>query len=123
MPLYAHPGGCNQCHTVGDEWTLTAPILELCATADCHPPLVEPPERVHGPAAIVNCTVCHLPHTALHPHLLVRAEPALCDYCHDRLITCPAGKPTHTPRDPACTSCHGAHGGEGWFLLRSDRDE
>jgi predicted CXXCH cytochrome family protein len=119
-PLHAHIGGCSLCHIVNEEWPLATSKFELCATPDCHAALKDAPEQQHGPFGIHDCTICHRPHTSEHEHLLVRPHPDLCTYCHDKLMTCPAASPSFAPADPACTVCHGAHGGERPFLLRPE---
>ena len=123
MPLFAHPGGCNQCHVVGGIWALKTPLFQLCSTADCHESLIQPSDRPHGPFAIQDCTICHRFHSSENRHILVRAQPALCAHCHEKLITCPAGAPDFAFSDPPCTSCHGGHGGEGRFLIRAGAKE
>ena len=122
-PLFAHPGGCNQCHVVGGIWALKTPLFQLCSTADCHEPLVQPNDRSHGPFAIQDCTICHRTHASENRHLLVKAQPALCAHCHEKLVTCPAAAPAFAFPDPPCTSCHGGHGGEGRFLIRPEAKE
>jgi predicted CXXCH cytochrome family protein len=119
-PLYAHPGGCSQCHTIGGEWKLLGPELTLCGTEECHSLLESPPQQQHGAFAIRDCLVCHEPHSSPYPHLLSRTEPDLCTRCHSELLTCPARGDILTMGDPPCTSCHGPHGGKGRFILRGE---
>ena len=119
MPLFAHPGGCRQCHTtlVGNNLPTAPAERGVCATSGCHTPFVEKHEFVHGPVALGDCTTCHVPHSSDQSHLLAMAEARLCGGCHTALLTCPS---TSAAEGRSCATCHNAHGGESHYLLRSD---
>ena len=120
MPLFAHPGGCRQCHDgLVQNVPAAAPPEKVCSTPACHASFREVPRYVHGPVALADCSICHAPHTSTERRLLTLPEPELCGFCHPRLLSCPAAD-----RSPAdCTSCHDAHGGEVPHLLRPRVEE
>jgi predicted CXXCH cytochrome family protein len=116
-PLHAHPGDCRQCHASVTGGLPTAPPPSgLCATSGCHKILEPAPRLVHGPVAVGDCRVCHVPHSSVEPHLLAAPAPRLCSTCHEKLYTCPAAGEMATSR---CDSCHEPHGG-GPSLVRTD---
>ncbi len=115
MPLFAHPGGCRQCHDgLVQNVPAAAPPEKVCSTPACHASFRAVPRYVHGPVALADCSICHTPHTSTERRLLTLPEAELCGFCHPRLLSCPAAD--GTPAD--CTSCHDAHGGEVPHLLK-----
>ena len=108
-PLHAHPGDCRQCHDSLIGGVATAPPPpERCSASGCHRILEPAPRFVHGPVAVGDCRVCHVPHSSVEPSLLAAPAPRLCSGCHDRLYTCPAAGELSTA---ACVACHEPHGG------------
>ena len=120
MPLFAHPGGCRQCHDgLIQNVPAAAPPEKVCSTPACHTSFREVPRYVHGPVALEDCSVCHTPHTSTEPHLLTLPEAELCGFCHDRLLQCPAVDGSLA----GCSSCHSAHGGGAPHLLTPRADD
>jgi DmsE family decaheme c-type cytochrome len=77
---------CSSCHQVHSSMAaklLIKPTLnETCYT--CHAEKRGPFLWEHAPVA-ENCTNCHAPHGSIHPTLLVKRAPLLCQQCHSRL--------------------------------------
>ena len=115
MPLFAHPGGCRQCHDgLVRNVPAAAPPEKVCSTSACHASFRAVPRYVHGPVALADCSICHTSHTSTERRLLTLPEAELCGFCHPRLLSCPAADGTSAD----CTSCHDAHGGESPHLLK-----
>lgn len=115
-PLWAHPGGCAQCHEIAsEEFELRAEPRELCSMEGCHESFEEEPPYLHGPVAVGECLPCHRPHSSAMYGLLTSADPDLCSSCHARLLTCPVAELFESTR---CASCHEPHGGEDLRMLR-----
>ena len=75
--------GCSDCHSPHGSATstlLARPTLnETCYT--CHAEKRGPFLWEHAPAA-EDCTLCHTPHGSIHPALLKKRPPLLCQQCH-----------------------------------------
>ena len=73
---------CADCH---DPHTAEAGLARMPvgneACTECHADLRGPFLWEHPPAA-EDCGICHLPHGANQPALLVRRPPQLCQGCH-----------------------------------------
>ena len=118
MPLFAHAGGCRQCHaSLQNGLPVAAPKEKVCSTAGCHPSFREVQPFLHGPVALGQCQTCHTAHSSAHAHLLILPEKRLCDSCHARLFSCPS---TDRFQNATCTTCHNAHGGKSYYLLRPE---
>jgi predicted CXXCH cytochrome family protein len=78
---------------------------------------------VHGPVALGECGLCHLPHRSLIAGLLTKPVPDLCLSCHlvlgipDR----PYHRPAATGQIRACTDCHDPHMAGNRLLLSDAR--
>jgi len=108
--------GCTDCHnTHGSAGTtlLQRPTLnETCYT--CHADKRGPFLWEHAPAS-EDCTLCHTPHGSIHPALLTKRPPLLCQQCHSQdghpaASRTPAGLPDGSPSAfllaGSCTNCH-----------------
>lgn len=87
MP-YSHPvreGGmsCRDCHqshgSAGPAQLSAFSVTEGCTA--CHAEKRGPFLWEHPPVS-EDCTLCHDPHGAIHPGMLTRRQPQLCQSCH-----------------------------------------
>lgn len=87
-----------------------------CLSEGCHGQLVDRP-RVHKPAAVQACQLCHTQEGEPKEHrfTFARKEKELCALCHS------TARPRTLQHEPfaesTCTECHDAHGGAGEHLL------
>jgi DmsE family decaheme c-type cytochrome len=107
---------CSQCHNTHSAVTaslLARPTLNQTCYG-CHPEKRGPFLWEHAPVA-EDCALCHAPHGSIHPALLVKRPPWLCQTCHSQtghpsVAQTPAGLPSGTPSGfllaGACTNCH-----------------
>jgi len=108
--------GCSDCHALHGSATslmLNRPTVnETCYT--CHAEKRGPFLWEHAPAA-EDCTLCHTPHGSIHPALLTKRPPLLCQQCHSQfghpsvsLTTAglPGGTPSGLLLAGSCTNCH-----------------
>lgn len=118
---YNHPVrfgqlGCTDCHAVHGSATstlLSRPTLnETCYT--CHADKRGPFLWEHPPAS-EDCTLCHTPHGSIHPALLTKRPPLLCQQCHSQIghpsaswttAGLPSGNPSGFLLAGSCTNCH-----------------
>lgn len=123
---------CTDCHnphgTMTDKLVSSTSKNDLCYT--CHTEKRGPLLWTHAPVA-EDCTLCHSPHGSLHPALLKKRPPLLCQSCHaaanhpgvahtaDGL---PAGTPDRFLLGRSCLNCHsqvhGSNHPSGVKLLR-----
>jgi DmsE family decaheme c-type cytochrome len=107
---------CSDCHAVHGSSTsslLVRPTLnETCYT--CHADKRGPFLWEHAPAS-EDCALCHTPHGSIHPALLTKRAPLLCQQCHSQaghpsLPQTGAGLPGASPSSRllagSCTNCH-----------------
>ena len=118
---------CSDCHTVHEavheaisESLLKKPTLnQMCYT--CHAEKRGPLLWEHAPVT-EDCSLCHNPHGSIHPTLLNKRAPLLCQQCHsqsahpsddytpDGLPTGADGLPTGTASKfllaGSCLNCH-----------------
>ncbi len=108
---------------------LLKPTLnETCYT--CHAEKRGPFLWEHAPVA-ENCTNCHTPHGSIHPTLLVKRAPLLCQQCHSQSghpsvartgAGLPGGSPSGFLLAGACINCHsqvhGSNDPSGVKLMR-----
>jgi DmsE family decaheme c-type cytochrome len=108
--------GCSDCHAVhggGTSTLLLRPTLnETCYT--CHADKRGPFLWEHAPAS-EDCTLCHTPHGSIHPALLKKRPPLLCQQCHSQMghpsvarttQGLPSGNPSGFLLAGSCTNCH-----------------
>jgi DmsE family decaheme c-type cytochrome len=107
---------CNSCHQVHGATTaklLIKPTLnETCYT--CHAEKRGPFLWEHAPAA-EDCSTCHVPHGSIHPTLLTKRAPLLCQQCHSQAghpsvaytgSGLPGGSPSPFVLAGSCMNCH-----------------
>ena len=112
---------CTDCHkphgSSSEGLLIRSNLNETCF--ECHAEKRGPMVWEHAPV-VEDCSNCHDPHGAVHPSMLTRRPPMLCQSCHT-----PAGHPSvpYDSNDLAsgsaspfllagnCLSCHGqVHG-------------
>lgn len=123
---------CTDCHNphgaMTDNLVNATYKNELCTK--CHAEKRGPLLWPHAPVA-EDCTLCHAPHGSLHPMLLKKRSPLLCQSCHapsghpstaytaDGL---PSGTPNRFLLGKSCLNCHtqvhGSNHPSGVKLLR-----
>ncbi len=122
MQLSAHPirqaqMTCSDCHDVhggmaADALLKRATLNETCY--GCHAEKRGPFLWEHAPAS-EDCSSCHQPHGSMHPALLTRSKPLLCQSCHSQadhpsIAYTPDGLPSGTPNAfllmNSCSNCH-----------------
>ena len=115
-PVRSAQLGCSDCHAVhggGTSTLLIRPTLnETCYT--CHAEKRGPFLWEHAPAS-EDCTLCHTPHGSIHPALLTKRPPLLCQQCHSQfghpsVSFTTQGLAGATPSpfllSGSCTNCH-----------------
>ena len=89
-PLREHKMSCSDCHGPhggpGDAGLKTFSVNEGCYS--CHAEKRGPFLWEHAPVS-ENCVLCHSAHGSVHPGMLDRRQPHLCQSCHEP--TGPAG--------------------------------
>ena len=93
-----------------------------CLTAQCHPGKTDL-KYMHGPAAVGDCTACHMPHDSDNKALLVKKGNDLCFTCHDAVRDETKKKVVHDALEEGCTTCHNPHGSSFKKLLSAERDK
>lgn len=113
--------GCHDPHASAHASLLRASGSDLCL--GCHEELAEQIETaaaVHDPAED-DCTDCHAPHSSSTPGLLLAdSVEALCDECHDDVVSVARGAPVgHDAvlEGDQCLSCHSPHAADHDPLL------
>lgn len=107
---------CSECHnthgTVGEGLLSKPTINQTCYT--CHAEKRGPFLWEHAPVA-EECTLCHTPHGSVHPALLVKRPPLLCQQCHSQAghpsvahtgTGLPGGSPSGFLLAGSCLNCH-----------------
>lgn len=107
---------CSDCHTLhgaGTSTLLKRPTLnETCYS--CHAEKRGPFLWEHAPAS-EDCSLCHTPHGSIHPALLKKRPPLLCQQCHSQFghpsvsltgSSLPGGAPSAFLLAGSCTNCH-----------------
>ena len=104
---------CHSSHGAGTSTLLKKPTLnETCYT--CHADKRGPFLWEHEPAS-EDCSLCHTPHGSIHPALLTKRPPLLCQQCHSQVghpsvAQTPAGLPDGTASGfllaGSCMNCH-----------------
>ncbi len=118
---YAHPirqgiMNCTHCHnphhSVNDASLKRNNVVELCWS--CHSELRGPYLWEHAPVA-EDCSLCHYAHGSIHPAMLNKRPPLLCQSCHSKqghpsLSLRPGDLPGGTPSaflvNGSCLNCH-----------------
>lgn len=104
---------CHDSHGSGTSTLLSRPTLnETCYT--CHAEKRGPYLWEHAPAS-EDCTLCHTPHGSIHPALLTKLPPLLCQQCHSQVghpsiayttQGLPGAKPSGFLLAGSCLNCH-----------------
>ncbi len=116
-PVRSGQMACSDCHAVHGSSSAAALLIkptvnETCYT--CHADKRGPFLWEHAPAA-EDCTLCHTPHGSIHPALLTKRPPLLCQQCHSQIghpsiAQTGAGLPTGSASGfllaGSCTNCH-----------------
>ena len=105
-PPYRDPRQCKGCHDPSKAFG--APAADVCMK--CHKRHYDQQwdDWTHGPVALGQCSLCHVPHSSRYAGLLTAPMPDLCLGCHDAKRT--LERPYHaTAQFQPCTSCHDPH--------------
>lgn len=122
-------GDCHSSHGTSTPMSLIRPTLnETCYT--CHAEKRGPFLWEHAPVS-EDCSLCHTPHGSIHPALLAKRPPLLCQQCHSQfghpsVSLTPAGLPSGSPSAMllagSCTNCHsqvhGSNHPSGVMMMR-----
>ena len=106
---------CQGCHDFNQKSMFIAPLHRLCEV--CHVDFVQG-HYVHGPVAVRDCLVCHLPHESQNKSLLRDTPSGICNKCHqeDRQVEQMHELVMEHRMD--CVNCHDAHGGDKQYFLK-----
>ena len=123
---------CTDCHSphssVSDGQLIRNTTNELCLS--CHTEYRGPVLFDHAPVS-EDCSLCHRPHGSIHPALLTRRPPLLCQSCqsqrgHPSLSftdqSLPENNPSAMVLGRSCMNCHtqvhGSNHPSGYNLMR-----
>jgi DmsE family decaheme c-type cytochrome len=120
---------CHSPHASVSEGQLTRNTLnELCL--GCHAEFRGPVLFDHAPVS-EDCSLCHQSHGSIHPALLTRQPPLLCQSCHSQRGhpsisytdgSLPGGQPSAMVLERSCMNCHtqvhGSNHPSGYNLMR-----
>ncbi|MGI9304346.1 MAG: DmsE family decaheme c-type cytochrome [Gammaproteobacteria bacterium] len=107
---------CSECHNPHGAFAaslLARPTLNQTCYG-CHAEKRGPFLWEHAPVA-EDCALCHVPHGSIHPALLIKRPPWLCQACHSQAghpsvgltgAGLPSGTPSGLLLSGACTNCH-----------------
>ena len=131
-PIHSNLMTCTDCHnahaSVSSGQLKRNTLNELCVT--CHAEFRGPVLFDHAPVS-EDCSLCHKPHGSIHPALLTRRPPLLCQACHsqrghpsisftdDSLV---GSNPSAMTLGRSCMNCHsqvhGSNHPSGYKLMR-----
>jgi len=123
---------CTDCHSphasVAAGQLKRNTLNELCL--GCHAEFRGPMLFDHAPVS-EDCSLCHQPHGSIHPALLTRRPPLLCQSCHSQAGhpslsytdgSLPGGNPSAMVLGRSCMNCHtqvhGSNHPSGFNLMR-----
>jgi DmsE family decaheme c-type cytochrome len=123
---------CTDCHSphasVSSGQLKRDTLNELCLS--CHAEFRGPVLFDHAPVS-EDCSLCHQPHGSIHPALLTRRPPLLCQSCHSQRghpslsfteQSLPGGNPSAMVMERGCMNCHtqvhGSNHPSGYKLMR-----
>lgn len=93
-PMREHKMSCGDCHGPhggpGDAGLKTFSVNEACY--GCHAEKRGPYLWEHAPVS-ENCVLCHSAHGSVHPGMLDRRQPHLCQSCHEPIAAAGLGPP------------------------------
>jgi DmsE family decaheme c-type cytochrome len=115
-PLRFGQLGCMDCHkthgSIAGDLLVKPTLNQTCYT--CHAEKRGPLLWEHAPVS-EDCSLCHTPHGSVHPALLTKRAPLLCQQCHtkaghrSRALTAaslPGGSPSALLLGSSCVNCH-----------------
>jgi DmsE family decaheme c-type cytochrome len=123
---------CTDCHSphaaVSSGQLIRNTTNELCTS--CHAEYRGPVLFDHAPVS-EDCALCHQAHGSIHPALLTRRPPLLCQSCHSQQGhpsisftdgSLPGGNPSAMVLERSCMNCHtqvhGSNHPSGYKLMR-----
>jgi DmsE family decaheme c-type cytochrome len=123
---------CTDCHSphasVSGGQLKRDTLNELCLS--CHAEFRGPVLFDHAPVS-EDCSLCHQPHGSIHPALLTRRPPLLCQSCHSQRghpslsftnQSLPGRNPSAMVLERSCMNCHtqvhGSNHPSGYNLMR-----
>lgn len=106
---------CNKCHDRTASNFLKTETNRICFT--CHREDKFNKKFVHGPVAVRECLVCHLPHDSPYKKLLKKKCNALCLDCH-KIENTPEAKKHFTSKKGECVECHDPHSTDSKFFIK-----
>ena len=123
---------CTDCHSshasVSAGQLKRNTLNELCTS--CHAEFRGPVLFDHAPVS-EDCSLCHQPHGSIHPALLTRRPPLLCQSCHSQRghpslsftnNGLSSGNPSAMVLGRSCMNCHtqvhGSNHPSGYKLMR-----
>jgi predicted CXXCH cytochrome family protein len=89
-----------------------------CSTSDCHPDMAKG-RYVHGPVAVLQCTVCHQQSNPSRHQFLADHAATTCSSCHELNLRDLVHQPV---LDGNCLACHDPHHSEVPFLLKTSSE-
>ena len=131
-PVRAAAMICTDCHSLhasaGPGQLKRNTTNELCF--GCHAEFRGPMIFDHAPVS-EDCSLCHEAHGSIHPALLTRRPPLLCQSCHSQRGhpslsftdgSLPGGNPSAMTLGRSCLNCHtqvhGSNHPSGYNLMR-----
>jgi DmsE family decaheme c-type cytochrome len=131
-PVRAAAMICTDCHSphasVSSGQLKRNTLNELCL--GCHAEFRGPVLFDHAPVS-EDCSLCHQAHGSIHPALLTRRPPLLCQSCHSQrghpslsftANSLPGGNPSAMVLERSCMNCHtqvhGSNHPSGFNLMR-----
>jgi predicted CXXCH cytochrome family protein len=112
---------CNDCHDNASGRFDDFQKLDSSICLKCHDSLRTQYPVMHGPVAVGECNLCHVPHESTTPHLLRDDAPAVCTQCHQPELLSPTPR-EHLMPTKSCLDCHSGHGGTEHGLLKKAPD-
>lgn len=106
---------CDNCHDKSTESGFVRPLNQLCLV--CHTDFFKG-SFVHGPAAVGECIVCHVPHDSQFAPLLKVSKDDLCPTCHREPRQALGLHNKASERKFGCTDCHDPHFGNAQYFLK-----
>lgn len=107
---------CTDCHkthgAISDRQLVKPTLNQTCYT--CHAEKRGPLLWEHAPVS-EDCSLCHTAHGSIHPAMLTKRTPLLCQQCHSQLghpslaytaAGLPAGSPSGFLLSGGCINCH-----------------
>lgn len=88
-----------------------------CIGENCHNAMGHD-KFVHGPVAVGECTICHVP-TDRHKFTTLEGKDSTCYICHDTMSS--QDGIHNAVKNGKCTECHDAHQSSNRFRIRSNR--